>query len=194
MPLPDNTLSHRNGRKTLQRLVYLALLTVMGLVLFIAESYIPRPLPWIKPGLANMATLLALYLFNYRSALTVVVLRVFLGALLLGTFAGPTFLLSLGGGVVSASVMWFFQTKTHTNFSAVGVSVWGSISHIITQLLLTMLFLVKSVVIIHLLPVLLLPAVLSGLLVGWVTVVFLGQLKKTGLADVGWYSAMDNAQ
>ncbi|MBN1997158.1 Gx transporter family protein [candidate division KSB1 bacterium] len=191
MPLPDNTTINNNDKNPVQRLVYLALFTVIGLVLFIAESYIPRPLPWVKPGLANLATLLALYIFNYRSALIVVILRVFLGALLLGTFSSPAFMLSLGGGLVSATVMWMFQKNTRNSFSVIGVSVFGSISHVFTQLLLTMFLLVKSTVIIHLLPVLLLPAVVSGLLVGWVTAVFLGQLKKTGLVRVGWYSSME---
>ncbi|HOT97821.1 MAG TPA: Gx transporter family protein [bacterium] len=40
----------------------LALLTADGLALSLFESVMPRPLPWIKPGLSRIATLAALYL------------------------------------------------------------------------------------------------------------------------------------
>jgi heptaprenyl diphosphate synthase len=39
----------------------LAGLIVVGLLLFIFEAYLPRPVPWLKFGLANIVTLIALY-------------------------------------------------------------------------------------------------------------------------------------
>ena len=51
--------------------------------LAVAEAAIPLPFPGIKPGLANIVTLLVLYRYGWRAAAWVVGLRIVAGALLL---------------------------------------------------------------------------------------------------------------
>ena len=74
-----------------QILLQLSLIATGGLVLFLFESLIPRPLPWLKPGLANIATLYALQKFGLRESLSVTLLRICVGGIILGTFLNPAF-------------------------------------------------------------------------------------------------------
>ena len=55
------------------------------------------PSPWVKLGLANLMTLMALVYLGTKEAFIVTLLRVILGSILGGTFLGPTFFLSLVG-------------------------------------------------------------------------------------------------
>ena len=111
-------------------IVWLSLLIAVGLILFIFEVYIPRPLPWLKPGLANISTLLALYFFNFQAAIIVVIVRVVTGSFLVGTFLNPAFILAMGGGVASTLVMSLVKTYFSRTFSIFGISILLSLIHI----------------------------------------------------------------
>ena len=76
-------------------------LAALAILIHIAETAIPSPLPGIKPGLANVVTLLTLMHFGWRAACWVSLLRVFVGSIVLGTFLGPPFFLGLSGAVGS---------------------------------------------------------------------------------------------
>ena len=75
----------------------IAWLTALAITIHIAESALPSPLPGIKPGLANVVTIVALVQYGWGTAAWVALLRVLIGSLLIGTFLSPTFLLSLAG-------------------------------------------------------------------------------------------------
>lgn len=59
------------------------------------------PVPGVKLGLANMVTVLAIYLYGLRDGLTVALMRVLLGSLIGGVFLAPGFLPGLAGAVSS---------------------------------------------------------------------------------------------
>ena len=69
--------------KTTKQLTICAVLISLALALSYAERFIPLqmviPLPGIKLGLANIVTLIALYLLGARSAFTILVIRCILG-------------------------------------------------------------------------------------------------------------------
>ena len=88
-----------------KRLATMALLVAMGIILHRVEALLPLPSPWIKLGLANIMTLLALVLLGFREALIVTLLRIFLGSIVGGTFLSPTFFLSLAGGLAAVLAM-----------------------------------------------------------------------------------------
>jgi heptaprenyl diphosphate synthase len=81
-----------------RKIVYISLLVAMSVVLHTLEQMIPLPSPWIKFGISNIATLLALVLLGFKEAIIVTLLRVLIGSILFGTFLNPTFMLSLMGG------------------------------------------------------------------------------------------------
>lgn len=171
------------------RISHLALLTAFGLLLFLFESYIPRPMPWVKPGLGNLATLMGLYLFGAPAAMTITLLRVTLGSLLIGSFTNPTFLLSLFGGVAATLAMAITLKVSGKIFSVVGISLIGSVTHNLAQIIGGYLLVVKNPQIFYLLPLMLFPALVTGLLVGLLGLLVLNQLQRIG-KNLRWLSPL----
>ena len=144
----------------------LGVLAATGLILFLFESAIPRPLPWLKPGLSNLVTIIALYCYGFRAAFLVMLLRVITGAFVLGTLFNPVFLFALSGGVVATSVMAFLYINFSKTFSILGVSLLGAFTHNFVQLLLAAFLVVGSTQVLYLMPIMLLSSLFSGFLVG----------------------------
>jgi heptaprenyl diphosphate synthase len=164
-----------------RRLVYLSLLLAMATALHVLEGLFPIPLPFpgVKLGLANIITLLVLYLYDLRAGLTVAIARVFLGSLLGGTFLAPGFLLGLTGAVVSTLFMALLIKKTDC-FSPLGISLAGAVGHNLGQLLMASLLLQNRAIFFYL-PFLLLAAIPTGLVTGYILQRLLEQLEKTGI-------------
>ena len=144
----------------------LAILVAVATTLQIAESLIPKPLPWLRLGLANGVALLAIVRLGPGAALGVTLVRVLLGGLLLGTLGGPAFLLSGSGSVVA----WGMMAAAHRGFaprlSLLGVSVLGSAAHVAGQLAALALLTGTGRGILALAPVLALTAVPLGIVTG----------------------------
>jgi heptaprenyl diphosphate synthase len=157
----------------------------MGTALFVLESLIPLPLPFLKVGLANISTLVTLIVSGPADALIVVFLRVLVGSLVTGSFLGPAFILAMAAGVVSAAVMGGVRTVARRAFGAVGLSLAGSTAHVSTQIALVGLLYVRSAAVIHLLPILLLTALAGGLVVGIVTSRLLGAFAGSAVLSSG---------
>jgi heptaprenyl diphosphate synthase len=160
MPSPIET----GGKATW--LTRTALLAAFGLVMFLFESALPRPLPWAKPGLANIATLLALYALGPGSAWSVTLIRVLVGSLVLGTFFSPGFWLSLAGGISASAAMILARRHAARWLSLIGVSLIGALAHVLAQIALAGILIVQRVEILYLLPLMLWPALFAGFVVG----------------------------
>lgn len=160
-----------------QKLVYFSLLTTMAAALGLLEAMLPNPfpLPGIKLGLANIVTLLVIYVFGLKEGLAISILRVLFVSFMSGTFLSVAFFLSLSGGIVSALVMAVMKRYVH-NFSIIGISIAGAVSHNIGQLL-TASFLIQTGYIFFYLPVLLLAALPTGLITGYIAGLLLPYLK-----------------
>jgi len=166
---------------TTRRLVYLSLLLAMATTLHVLEGLFPIPLPFpgLKLGLANIVTLLVLYLYDLRAAITVAIARVLLGSLLGGTFFAPAFFLGLTGALISTLMMALLVKKT-TCFSPLGISLSGAVSHNLGQLLMAS-FLLQNQAIFFYLPILLLGAIPTGLVTGTLLQGLLTRLKEAGV-------------
>lgn len=164
-----------------RRLVYLSLLLAMATALHVLEGLFPIPLPFpgVKLGLANILTLLVLYLYDLRAAMTVAIARVLLGSLLGGTFFAPAFFLGLTGAVISTLIMTLLVKKTKC-FSPLGISLCGAVSHNLGQLLMAS-FLLQNQAIFFYLPILLLGAIPTGLVTGYLLQGLLERLEATGI-------------
>ena len=149
-----------------RRVTNLALLVSTGLVLSIIESTLPPllPVPGAKLGLANIAAVLALYLFGPGMALEVTLLRCLVGGLLRGSVVG--LFLSLSGGLASTLVMIILFLLADRLLSVVGVSVAGALTHNAAQLAAAYL-LVQNTALFYYLPYLILVSVPTGLFVGF---------------------------
>lgn len=168
-------MSVRRGKTT--RMVMLSMLSACGLVLFVFESFMPL-LPWFRPGLGNIATILALMLFGFGDSLKVTVLRISLGALVLGRLFSPVFLLAFGGGLASALAMGIAHRFGKRVFGPVGISVTGAVAHNLAELGIACLLFVKSVELFIFTPIFLLAGILTGVLTGLVSALVLERVQK----------------
>lgn len=157
----------RAVRRRTEGLSLVAMATVFELVLFVLDALIPKPVPWIKIGLANIVTLSLLVCAGWRVALTVHVMRILIGSIFRGGLFTPFFLLSFGGGMVSfllmlPAVLWLMPWM-----GFVGVSLIGALAHNFTQLLLVGAALSDFGVIALLWPVVILFSLVFGCFTGF---------------------------
>lgn len=121
-----------------KRLTLCAVLIALALALSYTERFIPLqmvvPLPGVKLGLANIVTLIALYLLGPKEAFAILVPRCILGAVFGGGITGLLF--SLTGGVLAMAVM--ILAKKAPIFSIYGVSILGAAAHNVGQILAAM--------------------------------------------------------
>lgn len=134
-----------------------------AIVLTVAEAAIPLPLPGVKPGLANIITLVVLARWGWREAAWVALLRILVGSLLLGQFLAPGFFLSLAGGLASLAVLGAASHLPRRWFGPVSQSVLAAFAHIGGQLLVARLWLVPHDGVFYLVPVFALAATVFGL-------------------------------
>ncbi len=147
-----------------KQLVLLAVLVTFALILSYIETFLPAiPVPGAKLGLANIATLLALVLFDFKSSLLVVVLRTTIAALLFTTLV--TLLYSLSGGLVSLLVMALLLKSWKEHFSVIGISIAGAVFHNLAQVVVAVFVLGTSGVL-SLIPYLIAVALLTGAVIG----------------------------
>lgn len=143
----------------------------LAIVIHILEAGLPSPVPGIKPGLANVITLLVLMRYGWGLAAWVVLLRVLVSSLLLGTFMTPTFLLSLSGAATSLAGLWLIcrlhEVIGRQLFSVYGLGMVSACLHIGGQFLIAYRVFVPHEGMLVLLPVLLATAVLFGLATAW---------------------------
>jgi len=146
--------------------IRLAWLAALATSIHILESSLPTLLPGIKPGFANIITIIVLLRFGWRSAVWVSLLRVTAGSLLLGTFLSPTFMLSLTGAICSLLVLGLARQLPGRGFSAIGLSTAAALSHISGQFLLAYVWFIPHQGLWGLLPVLLCLALILGIMNG----------------------------
>lgn len=141
----------------------IATLAAAAIGLTLAEAAIPLPIPGVKPGLANIVTLLVLYRYGWRTAAWVAGLRIVAGALALGQFLTPAFVLSLSGGVMSLFTLAWAMHLPRRWFGPVGLSVLAAFAHIGAQLLVVDLWLMPGGSLLALMPLFLTAALITGL-------------------------------
>jgi heptaprenyl diphosphate synthase len=155
------------ARAAIRRTTDLALLTAASLVVYVFESLVPAPLPWLRLGLANVVTVTVLRMDGVWPALVVTLLRVLLGSLLVGSFLSPAFLLSLSGAATALMAMAAARGLAPRAFSVVGISVTGAVAHNLGQLLALAALVLRAPEALRLLPYLVLSATLVGVLSGF---------------------------
>lgn len=159
-----------------------AVLIALALALSYLERFIPLqlvvPLPGIKLGLANIVTLIALYLLGTKCAFAILIPRCILGAVFGGGITGLLF--SLTGGVLAMGVMALCRKMRL--FSVYGVSILGAAAHNIGQIFAAMGVL-SSVYVASYLPYLLLVAIVTGFATGTASAGVLGILEKTNFSS-----------
>lgn len=163
-----------------KRMVLLAILTSQALVLSVMESWFPVPvgIPGIKLGLSNIITITSLIYYSLSNTLILVLIKCILSSLFMG---GPViFAFSLCGGVLSTLVMWVILKYMKNWFSLVGVSIAGSITHNIGQIMVAALIM-NDISVTGYLPVLLFSGIIMGAFVGICSTFVVRTLKKLNI-------------
>ena len=142
----------------------------LAIVIHVAEAALPSPLPGIKPGLANVITVLVLLRWGWREAAWVALLRILVGSLVVGTFLSPTFILSLGGGMAALLAMlpfvWLGSYFPALAPGPVGFSLLASLAHMAAQFGLAYSIYIPHPSLLGLFPVFMTAALVFGLISG----------------------------
>ena len=163
-----------------KKTAYLGLFSAIAIIFGYVESLLPIfiGIPGIKLGLANLAILFLLERYSFREAAIVSVIRILVIGFLFGNMFSIIY--SLSGAALSLTCMTFMKAKT--DFSPIGISVFGGVTHNIGQLLAAMLI-VKNASLIYYAPALLIFGVITGILIGLLTAEILRRLPAKYTSD-----------
>lgn len=148
-----------------------------ALCLFLSaiEYAIPKPLPFLRLGLANLPILLALNVFSWKEIVLLGFLKILGAALISGTLFSYIFLFSFAGTFASVLILLCIKKLP---FSCMGLSIASAISNALAQILVSYFFLFKDNTK-YIVPLLL----ISGLATGTILGIFAELFKSKSL----WY-------
>lgn len=152
---------------------HVARMAAVALGLTLLENAIPSLLPGVKPGLANIVTLIVLQRFGWRIAAWVSLLRVVAGSLLFGNFLTPGFFLGLAGALCSLVVLAVAQHLPKRAFGVVTHSILAAFAHIAGQLAVVYVWLIPHHGIAYLIPIFAAAALVFGVVNGLIAARFL---------------------
>jgi heptaprenyl diphosphate synthase len=154
----------------------IAQLAAAAIGLSLVDAAIPLPLPGVKPGLANIVTLIVLARYGWVAAAWVSGLRVFAGSLLLGYFLSPGFFMSLSGALFSLLTLAVAVRLPRRCFGPVSWSILAAFAHIGGQLLLARWWLIPHDGLFVLVPFFAVAALAFGIINGLIAARLLTEL------------------
>ena len=122
----------------------MALLGACCFFLSAIEYLIPKPLPFLRIGLANLPLMLALNIFPLRAYIVLVCIKVTGQALITGTLFSYIFLFSIAGTFSSAMLMFTLKRIFKQRISFVGIGTAGAMVSNTAQLALAWFFIFKE--------------------------------------------------
>ena len=159
----------------------IALLGAFCLFLSTIEYMIPKPLPFMRIGIANLPLMLALDIFPFPTFLVLIGIKVLGQALITGTLFSYIFLFSLAGTSLAALSMYGLRRLLgRGRVSFIGVGTAGAMMSNISQLTLAWIFIFRNNVL-YVAPPFLGAGVITGIVLGLFCEVFTGRSR--------WYAA-----
>ena len=148
-----------------RKLIYLSLLSALGIVLGLFESVIPLPvaIPGARLGLSNIVVLVTIVAIGYKEGFFVSIFKTVILALVTG--AVSSFFFSLGGALLSSFAMIISHKFLRKYLSLIGISEIGSFFHNLGQVLVAS-FIMKTTAILAYLPLLVILGIFTGFFVG----------------------------
>jgi len=157
-----------------------------GLCFFLStlEYMIPKPLPFVRIGLANFPLLLALDILPFSYFVLLAALKVAGQALISGTLFSYVFLFSFGGTAVSSLLMYALRKCLGKKMiSLVGVSAAGAMAFNAFTLVMAYYFVFGKSIIYAAAPILAL-GIFTGTLLGFICEYFIARSKWYGNPDM----------
>ena len=162
----------RSG-KYIRQITTMGMLVALAMVLGFVETLIPINLgiPGMKLGLASIVVVMALFLFDVKTAVVVSILRIILIAMTFGNMSMMFY--SIAGA--SLSLLSMIAISKIKSFSLISVSIDGGIMHNVGQIICAA-FVVRTNGVFTYLPVLMIAGLVSGALIGIVAGLILVRL------------------
>ncbi len=150
----------------------LEVLGALCLFLSILEYLIPKPIPFIRLGLANAPILISLIILTPKNVLKLVLIKSIGGSLVTGTLFSWIFLYSLSGSLLAGVVMMLTYKILKQHVSMVGISVIGALFNNLAQISIATIYLGHGAIYLGI------PILISGLITGIVIGIFSNRFIK----------------
>ena len=154
----------------------LPFLAALCLFLAAVEYAIPKPLPFLRLGLANLPVIVALFVLPTRDIYKLILLKIIGQALITGTLFSYIFLFSAAGSLASGLTMLGVHRMLKNRISCIGLSLAGAAANNIAQLIVARLILFGSATK-YIAPILLISGAVTGLILGIFTQMFIERSK-----------------
>jgi len=138
-------------------------------ILYISESLLPKPFPWMRIGLSNIVFMILLNekKFFLRDIFAVLLFRNLIVSIIMGSFMSQFFIISLFSSGAAIIIMFIADRIFKEKLSFIGISVLGSCMNMFAQLTIGSLLVYNNLLLLGMLRYFLLYAFFSGLLTGW---------------------------
>ncbi len=163
------------------KIAMLAMLTVLSLILTYLESVfsLTVTIPGVKLGLANIAVLMAMYIYDAREAVVVTICKILFVTIFFGNMYSLLYAIT---GALFSLVAMILCVKIF-DLNIIVVSMYGGLFHNIGQLIVARLIL-SSIALSYYLPVMTIGGIICGLIVGIITIFILKLTKLYNLSGV----------
>ncbi len=164
--MENTALSHSKLEvEKVSRALLVPLFAAASLYLSSIEYLLPRPVPFFRFGLANIAILVVLRHFTLRDLCILVMLKVLGLGILNGTIASYVFVFSLLGSLSGLMCMYTMSRLSSKHITLVGISLVGAVGSNAVQILCAVFYVFGSNAWI-IAPYLLMLGIASGYVVG----------------------------
>ena len=161
----------------IRKLVFIAIMISISVVLSIVETLISGLIfivPGVKLGLANVITLIILVTLGEKEAFLVVITRIMIVALTYSGFFTRSFWISLSGGMLAILAMILIKK---TKLSIYSISVFGSLMHMVGQIVAAMVV-SNTETLIYLLPYMIALSIPTGIITAFLANKIVNQFKE----------------
>ena len=161
-----------------KKLALIGLLSAFSVVAGYLENFVPLPIPGMKLGFANIGILVSIYLLDNKSTILIAILKSILTSIIAGNFL---FKLTIGFPATLAAtiVMIIYKSLTHKFSSAISTGALGAFIHINVQFIMIKTIYIKSLAIYKILPYFSILSVISGIIVGYISIALINIILKT---------------
>lgn len=144
---------------------YLTFSAALCMFFSLIEYAIPKPLPFLRLGLANIPFILGLFKLKHKEYFFLVFLKVIFQSLISGTFFSYIFIYSLLGSFASALFMLIAKNLFKSKISIVGISLFGALGNNLVQIVLSYFFFFGETIV-YAIPLILVFGFITGFLIG----------------------------
>ncbi|WP_462360993.1 Gx transporter family protein [Parvimonas micra] len=146
-----------------KKVILISLFVSVALIVSLLEYYIPIPIPNVRLGLSNIIIINSILLFGFKETFFISFLKAILLVIILGN--PISFIYNFSAGFTSIVTMYILNKFCSKYLSLIGISVLGSVSHVMVQILVSMVLL-NTRTLINFIPFLGIIGVFTGILVG----------------------------